>query len=135
MLARWSEDRDEVSASRRPRPRSGRWSAPPGIGGLAAGGYNPHGPDAVIDADVLWACTTCGACVEQCPVDIEHVDTIVDMRRYQVLIESAFPTELNGLFRNLEKNANPWGMEPQTGWPGPRTCRSTCRSSARTSSR
>jgi Fe-S oxidoreductase len=62
---------------------------------------------------VLWSCTTCGACVEQCPVDIEHVDEIVDMRRYQVLIESAFPAELNGLFKNLEKNANPWGMAPR----------------------
>ncbi|MEP6632153.1 MAG: heterodisulfide reductase-related iron-sulfur binding cluster [Lapillicoccus sp.] len=77
------------------------------------GAYNPHGPDAVIDQDVLWSCTTCGACVEQCPVDIEHVDEIVDMRRYQVLIESAFPSELNGLFKNLEKNANPWGLAPR----------------------
>ncbi len=75
--------------------------------------YDPHGPDAVIDEDVLWSCTTCGACVEQCPVDIEHVDAIVDMRRYQVLIESAFPHELGGLFKNLEKNANPWGMAPK----------------------
>jgi Fe-S oxidoreductase len=68
----------------------------------------------VIDPDVLWSCTSCGACVEQCPVDIEHVDHIMDMRRYQVLIESAFPTELGGLFKNLEKNANPWGMSPRT---------------------
>ena len=75
--------------------------------------YNPHGPDAVIDQDVLWSCTTCGACVEQCPVDIEHVDAIVDMRRYQVLNESAFPSELGGLFKNLEKNGNPWGMAPR----------------------
>jgi len=65
---------------------------------------------AVIDPDVLWSCTTCGACVEQCPVDIEHVDHIVDMRRNQVLIESAFPSELNGLFKNLENKQNPWGM-------------------------
>ena len=72
--------------------------------------YNPHGPDAVIDADVLWSCTTCGACVEQCPVDIEHVDHIVDMRRYATLIESAFPAELGGLFKNLEGKGNPWGM-------------------------
>ncbi len=72
--------------------------------------YNPHGPDAVIDQDVLWSCTTCGACVEQCPVDIEHVDHIVDMRRYQTLIESAFPSELGGLFKNLEGKGNPWGM-------------------------
>jgi Fe-S oxidoreductase len=67
-------------------------------------------PGGVVDPDVLWSCTTCGACVEQCPVDIEHVDHIVDMRRYQVLIESAFPTELSGLFKNLEKSQNPWGL-------------------------
>jgi Fe-S oxidoreductase len=72
--------------------------------------YNPHGPEAVIDQDVLWSCTTCGACVEQCPVDIEHVDAILDIRRYQVLIESAFPSELGGMFKNLENKANPWGM-------------------------
>ena len=79
--------------------------------------YNPAGTTAngdaagaIIDEDVLWSCTTCGACVEQCPVDIEHVDHIVDMRRYQTLIESAFPTELAGLFKNLENKSNPWGM-------------------------
>ncbi|MEP7192361.1 MAG: (Fe-S)-binding protein [Actinomycetota bacterium] len=64
----------------------------------------------IIDQDALWSCTTCGACVEQCPVDIEHVDHFVDMRRYQVLIASAFPSELGGLFKNLENNQNPWGM-------------------------
>ncbi|GHF56106.1 Fe-S oxidoreductase [Amycolatopsis bartoniae] len=64
----------------------------------------------VIDPDVLWSCTTCGACVEQCPVDIEHVDHIVDMRRYQVMIESNFPSELNGMFKNLENKGNPWGQ-------------------------
>ena len=64
----------------------------------------------VIDPDVLWSCTTCGACVEQCPVDIEHVDHIVDMRRYQVLIESSFPSEAGVMLRNLENKANPWGM-------------------------
>ena len=64
----------------------------------------------VVDPDVLWSCTTCGACVEQCPVDIEHIDHIVDMRRYQVMIESEFPAELNGLFKNLETKGNPWGM-------------------------
>ncbi|WP_240759195.1 (Fe-S)-binding protein, partial [Phytoactinopolyspora endophytica] len=65
---------------------------------------------AVIDPDVLWSCTTCGACVEQCPVDIEHVDHILDLRRYQTLIETEFPNELNGMFKNLEKSGNPWGM-------------------------
>lgn len=67
---------------------------------------------AVIDPDVLWNCTSCGACVQQCPVDIEHVDHIVDMRRYQVLIESNFPSELNGLFKGLENKGNPWNMSP-----------------------
>ncbi len=64
----------------------------------------------VIDPDVLWSCTTCGACVEQCPVDIEHVDHIVDMRRYQVLIESSFPSEAGVMLKNLENKGNPWGM-------------------------
>jgi len=64
----------------------------------------------VIHPDVLWSCTTCGACVEQCPVDIEHIDHIIDMRRYQVLIESAFPSEAGVMLRNLENKGNPWGM-------------------------
>src|SRR5205823_13496722 len=66
------------------------------------------GPDelGVIDPDMLWSCTSCGACVEQCPVDIEHADHIVDMRRYQVMIESNFPSELNGMFKNLENKGN-----------------------------
>jgi Fe-S oxidoreductase len=66
-------------------------------------------PD-VIDPDVLWSCTTCGACVEECPVDIEHVDAIVDMRRYQVLMESSFPSEAGVMLRNIENNGNPWGL-------------------------
>ncbi|MGW9522551.1 heterodisulfide reductase-related iron-sulfur binding cluster [Streptomyces diastaticus] len=64
----------------------------------------------VIDPDVLWSCTTCGACVEQCPVDIEHIDHIVDMRRYKVMIESAFPSEAGTMLKNLEKKGNPWGL-------------------------
>ena len=59
---------------------------------------------------MLWSCTTCGACVEQCPVDIEHIDHIVDMRRYQVMIESAFPSEAGTMLKNLEKKGNPWGL-------------------------
>ena len=72
----------------------------------------------VIDPDVLWSCVTCGACVEQCPVDIEHVDHIVDMRRYQVMMESEFPSELSVLFKNLETKGNPWGQNAsdRTGW-------------------
>ena len=77
----------------------------------------------MIDPDVLWSCTTCGACVEQCPVDIEHVDHIVDMRRYQVLVESAFPTEAGVMLRNIENKGNPWGARTTPpARSGPRTC-------------
>jgi Fe-S oxidoreductase len=64
----------------------------------------------VIDPDVLWSCTNCGACVQECPVDIEHIDHIDGMRRHQVLIESAFPVEAAGMLRNLENKGDPWGM-------------------------
>ncbi len=82
----------------------------PLVGTLEEGG--------VIDPDVLWSCTTCGACVEQCPVDIEHIDHIVDMRRYQVMMESEFPGELGVLFKNLENKGNPWGQnsKDRTNW-------------------
>jgi Fe-S oxidoreductase len=71
------------------------------------GGEDVNG---VIDPDVLWSCTNCGACVEQCPVDIEHIDHILDMRRYQVMIESSFPSEAGVMLKNLENKGNPWGM-------------------------
>jgi Fe-S oxidoreductase len=64
----------------------------------------------VIDPEVLWACTNCGACVNECPVDIEHIDHINGMRRHQVLIESAFPQEATTMLNNLERRGNPWGM-------------------------
>jgi Fe-S oxidoreductase len=71
------------------------------------GGSDVNG---VIDPDVIWSCTNCGACVEECPVDIEHIDHIDGMRRHQVLIESAFPVEAAGMLRNLENKGDPWGM-------------------------
>lgn len=64
----------------------------------------------IISEEALWSCTTCGACVNQCPVDIEHIDHFVDMRRNQVMIATEFPSELNGLFKNVESKGNPWGM-------------------------
>jgi len=64
----------------------------------------------VVQEDTLWACTTCRSCMEHCPVYVEHVDKIIDMRRYQVLMESKFPEELMEAFRGLEKNSNPWGL-------------------------
>jgi Fe-S oxidoreductase len=71
-----------------------------------------------INPDVLWSCTTCGSCVEQCPVDIEHVDAIIDMRRYEVLMESRFPSEASLLLRNMENQGDPWGLgsSKRTEW-------------------
>jgi Fe-S oxidoreductase len=80
------------------------------VGDGAAPAENPTLVPGVIDPDVLWSCTTCGACVEQCPVDIEHVDAIIDMRRYEVLIESRFPTEAGLMLRNIENRGDPWGL-------------------------
>ena len=79
---------------------------------------NMVGENAPISQDVLWSCTTCGACVNECPVDIEHIDHIVNMRRFQVLVESEFPSQLNGTFRNLETAGNPWGSNKndREGW-------------------
>ena len=68
----------------------------------------------VITDNVLWACTMCRWCVDACPVFIEHVPKIVDMRRWLVLTESRFPPELQPAFRNLETNGNPWQMSWQT---------------------
>ena len=58
----------------------------------------------------IWTCTTCGACQKECPVEIEHIRKIVGARRGQVLMQSKFPPELNAFFRNMETNANPWGI-------------------------
>src|SRR5699024_7271499 len=82
----------------------------PLVGATTADVSEDPAASGIIDPEALWSCTMCGACVEQCPVDIEHVDHFVDMRRYQVLIESEFPTELAGLFKNLENKGNPWGQ-------------------------
>jgi Fe-S oxidoreductase/nitrate reductase gamma subunit len=58
----------------------------------------------------IWTCTTCGACMHVCPVEIEHIPKIVGLRQSQVLMESKFPSELNAFFRNMEANSNPWGL-------------------------
>ncbi|MAT39681.1 MAG: Fe-S oxidoreductase [Ectothiorhodospiraceae bacterium] len=66
-----------------------------------------------ISTEELWACTTCRACVQECPVMIEHVDQIVEMRRELVLTEGEFPEELQMLYRNLENNFAPWQFSPE----------------------
>ncbi|CAB5010546.1 unannotated protein [freshwater metagenome] len=82
-----------------------------GDDGYTFDGHRTTGLDLpIIDEAALWSCTMCGACVNQCPVDIEHIDHIADMRRNQVMIASDFPSELNGMFKNIEAKGNPWGM-------------------------
>ena len=67
-----------------------------------------------ISHETVWACTTCRACVEACPVMIEHVDKIVDLRRNLVLMEGSMPEELQVTMRNWETQSNPWGMAADT---------------------
>ena len=71
----------------------------------------PLNPD-VIEDEAIWDCTTCGACVQACPVNIEHIDTIVDMRRNLVMTESRFPREMQSALQNMETTGNPWGQPP-----------------------
>ncbi len=63
-----------------------------------------------ISPQELWACTTCGACQQICPVRNEHIRDIIDMRRYLVMTESRMPSELAAAFKNNDTNANPWGL-------------------------
>jgi Fe-S oxidoreductase len=72
----------------------------------------PLVPNAVTD-NVVWDCVTCGACVRECPVSIEHVDHIIDLRRHLVMMDSSFPTESEQMLRDVERASNPWG-KPQT---------------------
>jgi len=84
-----------------------------GNGQAASVGENIVG-ERLIHDDVLWACTTCRACEEACPVLIEYVDKIVDMRRHLVQEESRFPAELTRTFKAMETQGNPWGVDAST---------------------
>ncbi len=66
-----------------------------------------------VPEEMIWDCVTCGACIEACPVSIEHVDHIVDLRRHLVMVESNFPAEAEPMLRDVERASNPWG-KPQT---------------------
>ena len=78
---------------------------------LAGGELSPLVPNAVTD-EVVWDCVTCGACVHECPVSIEHVDHIVDLRRNLVMVESRLPGDTESMLRDVERGGNPWG-KPQ----------------------
>jgi Fe-S oxidoreductase len=62
-----------------------------------------------VPEESVWDCVTCGACVQACPVSIEHVDHIVDLRRHLVMVESSFPPEAEPMLRDVERASNPWG--------------------------
>ena len=79
---------------------------------LLRGADTPIVPNAVID-DMVWDCVTCGACVQECPVNIEHIDHIVDLRRNLVMVESRFPEEAGAMLRDVDRTSNPWG-KPQS---------------------
>ena len=114
--------RDHSAAALAPTPPSNAHSADVLRALMNAKAAGPEGVSthlgelvgSVIDPDVLWACTTCGACTDQCPVDIEHVDHILDLRRSEVMTTSRFPDEFGGLFSNLEQRGNPWGQPSRT---------------------
>ena len=77
--------------------------------GKEARALTPIMGNAITD-DELWSCTSCMSCMEQCPVFIEQVPKVVDLRRYLVMMESSFPPEVAGVFKNMEVNSNPWGI-------------------------
>src|SRR5881397_1306550 len=93
---------DEVVEKRLRRAADGDGAEPPEVG------ENVVGP--VITDEVLWACNVCRACEESCPVMIEYVDKIVDMRRHLVQEEARFPAELTRTFKGMETQSNPWGI-------------------------
>ena len=71
-----------------------------------------------ISEETIWSCTTCGACMEACPVFIEQMPKLIKMRRHLVQMEAKFPEELLNLFENMESRSNPWGIAPteRTKW-------------------
>ncbi len=79
----------------------------------STGSYTPPRivPSAVTD-DIVWDCVTCGACVRECPVGIEHIDHVIDLRRNLVMVESRFPEEAGAMLRDVDRSFNPWG-KPQ----------------------
>ena len=66
-----------------------------------------------ISEEEIWACTTCNACAQECPININHPTLIVDLRRYLVMEEAAAPAELNAIFTNIENNGAPWQFSPE----------------------
>jgi Fe-S oxidoreductase len=87
--------------------------APPAVAGEMTPAIKDHRLlDNFISEEELWACTTCRACVNECPVGIEHLDHIMDLRRDLVLMESRFPPEVQPVFESMEQRGSPWNFSP-----------------------
>jgi Fe-S oxidoreductase len=124
LTVKYSDPRGYPYGVLRPAPAEGETEAaeteaPEGANGHGANGYAepppvPYTPvdlvGNVVHPDVLWACTTCRACEEQCPVMISYVDKIVSMRRNLVVVKGEFPAELQKPFNGMETNGNPWNL-------------------------
>jgi Fe-S oxidoreductase len=76
---------------------------------------------AAVPEESVWDCVTCGACVQVCPVSIEHIDHIVDLRRHLVMVDSSFPSEAEPMLRDIERSSNPWGkaQSERAEWAAP----------------
>jgi Fe-S oxidoreductase len=92
--------RDQLLADGESIVEVGEGEGPPGLAALVPG---------AVPEESVWDCVTCGACVQACPVSIEHVDHIVDLRRHLVMVESSFPAEAEPMLRDVERASNPWG--------------------------
>lgn len=90
------------------------------LSGDSEGSDSTHIVPRIVSEDEIWSCTTCGSCMQECPPFIEHVQKIVDLRRYLVLTESRFPSEMQPVFKNMEVNYNPWaiGYSSRADWVG-----------------
>ncbi len=111
----WATGAGEHAVANLPGHFQPSWIGPDAVAAAAAknGGDRPF-IGGVIDEETLWACTMCGACMDQCPVLIEHVPKILDMRRHLVLDESRMPKQAETALRNIENVANPYGISHQT---------------------
>jgi Fe-S oxidoreductase len=96
--------------------RRGELLSPPAEG--EGGGNGKDLIPGTVTEDEIWSCTTCGACMQECPPFIEHVQKFVDLRRFLVMTESRFPAEMQPVFRNMEVNYNPWalGFSQRADW-------------------
>ena len=130
LMTKLKDHLDETGAARRRNGKAAGAEAASAAAGTAAGGAGAAAAEAeagaatvaeaektligdIITEDEIWACTTCYSCQEQCPVQNEHINKIIDMRRNLVLDVGEFPKEAQLACRNIEKNSNPWGVGNQ----------------------